>query len=177
MAFKPPTMIGAMVSTRKSTSRAFRKLSITLAPPSTIRVDIPNPARQPSNSPRSILPSSSNGIFNSRAPALTNALSRAGSAVSVVAIHGLPLIRVFSRWKRLALGGVRNRLSNTTACGLAPSTSLTVRRGSSAKTVPMPTRMASCAALSWWVRCMLSGPLRARGAPRLTARLPSRLWA
>ncbi len=48
--------------------------------------------------------------------------------------------------------------------GLGPATSLTLRRGLSASTVPMPTRMASWAARSPWVRAM-EGAAEGQGAP------------
>ena len=52
-----------------------------------------------------------------------------------------------------------------------------IRRGSSASTVPMPTRMASWADRRPWVKVMDSEPLKGRGRPGRSAMLPSRLWA
>ena len=76
--------------------------------------------------------------------------------------------------------GVRGKaqgLSKITGCGSGPSTRRTVSRGSSASTVPMPTRMASWAARKAWVTVMETRPLRANELTRAAAMLPSRLWA
>ena len=61
--------------------------------------------------------------------------------------------------------------------GLSPATSLTVSRGSSASTVPIPTRIASWPARSRWVSSSEREPLSRSGSPGLAAMEPSRLWA
>jgi hypothetical protein len=68
-------------------------------------------------------------------------------------------------------------LSRITGCGFFPSTRRTVSCGSSDNTVPIPTAMASCAARSWCVMRMLSGPLILSACPRRVLILPSRLCA
>jgi len=66
-----------------------------------------------------------------------------GESTQQFAIHG------GRGWRsKLASSGNRKWLSRTTGCGSGPEASRTVRRGLSASTVPMPTRIASCAARS-----------------------------
>ena len=114
VAGRPPTKIGAMVSTTKSTSCWRRKLLITAAPPSTIRLSIPSSHRRASKLGRCTLPIGSAGMVSKMAPAAVNEYALFQSARLVVAIQGDR-----SR-SNLAPRGNRNWLSRTTGWGSFP---------------------------------------------------------
>ena len=79
--------------------------------------------------------------------------------------------------KTVASGEVRRRESTTIRRGFLPRTRRQVSSGSSFRTVPAPTRIASWARRSRWAKRSDAGELIQREWPVAVAIRPSRVWA
>ncbi len=145
---------------------------MTRAPPSTIRLEISSFPRKSRRAARSISSLLLDLMGITRAPFCCNILRREVLHLGEVMIQGIFLLR-----SAFAFCGVLNVRSRIMGCGSKPWIIRTLSRGSSDKIVPMPTSMASWAALSLWHSRNDSLPLRESRAPRCAAMLPSRLCA
>lgn len=167
---RPPTSTGAIVTTMRSTSLARRNEPINVAPPSTIIPEIPSSCNLRIREGSEIRPGDSSGSSKTRPPAFSRSAFRSWSGSVVVQTHA-------PRSTTRASGGQRRAASNMTGSGSRPGTNRTFSRGSSARTVPMPTRIAGWVARSWCVIRMDSDALIASGCPRAEVSDPSRLCA
>ena len=103
------------------------------APPSTITLWMPKAPNRSSKAVRLTCPRAFMGNRRIRAPAASSTCWRSTSAGSPAAIQGDRMLtqQVRAQWER-------SRLSATIGWGFLPSTRRTVRRGLSARTVPIP---------------------------------------
>src|SRR6266508_6437139 len=169
----PPARVGAERPPRtrlptktfsSSTRPARRNDQITVPPPSTRRVRIPRPPSRSSRAPRS-----TSSFPHRRTSARANVRSEASDVT--MSVGAWP-----SRTR--ACSGVRPSESRTIRSGLRSATSgLVVSFGSSLRTVPTPTRIASTRPRRRCTRCTSSSLLRRARWPSRKAIFPSRLIA
>ena len=165
-----PSRMGARNACSSSARRVASMLPTSSAPPSTRTDTTPKSASARSAASTSTRPSAARGTRTTRTPSSRSASSLATAASSPVRISvGISRAVVTSLPPR----GVRSCVSNTTRMGLSPGTWRTLRRGSSASTVPMPTATASCSARSSWTFARASSPVTQRDAPVRVAMRPS----
>mmetsp|Transcript_35280 Transcript_35280/g.112227 ORF Transcript_35280/g.112227 Transcript_35280/m.112227 type:complete len:220 (+) Transcript_35280:287-946(+) len=168
-----PRIVPDCVTTTRSTRPGApdaRSPAMTLAPPSTITDRTPAWCSRSQASRRHTRPRPSARQRRTTAPAASSAARRVASGpLSASALHSTsngarpPAARCVSRRQS---GGRRSSLSSTTGRGEGPAPgALASSLGSSASTVPRPTRMASTEPLRWCVRVMEASPLSATGRP------------
>src|SRR3990170_2201257 len=150
-AVLPPTTAPCTNTFSSSTNPASRNDHTMVLPPSTRSVDTPRPFRIS----RSFLRSTSS--FPHRTTSAGGKTESQSSAVATI-VGADPS-------RTAALVGVRPSESTTTRSGFRSSaySGFTMSRGSSVRTVPMPTRIASTFARSRWTRCMSSSLLNRTG--------------
>ena len=162
-----PRSFGARNSATASTKRCWKKAPNVALPPSSNRERTPRWTRAVSTSSRSSRP----GLFwltaTTSAP-LRRKTSRRSSGTS-----GPQKISALLSLSSAAFSGRRSAVSKTTGRGETPEAPLTVRAGSSASTVPIPTRTASCSRRRTWATRRERSFVIQRLCPSARASMPS----